>query len=159
MYFLNKQFCQLIETKTACSFDENYFVVKLLKNITVYQFFYAFKEIFRFHTNAMGMRLKVFSYTDELLNTTLLTEHSYLLIEFIGGHSALIDVTEDKRMTASLMVGTAVHEVKCDVKRVDIRVIAVVNERTTMLSLLYFKAHGYRFKLLHAFIEHVNPDT
>ena len=47
------------------------------------------------------------------------------------------------------MVWTAVHEVKCYVKRVYVGVIGVVDERASVMSLLYLKAHSHRLKAGH----------
>ena len=48
------------------------------------------------------------------------------------------------------MVGPPVHEVEGDVERVDVRVVRVVYQCTTVLSLFHLHSHGHRFQISHA---------
>ena len=93
MYFLNKEFSELIEAETTCSFNQDYLVMELFKHVTFDEVFNVFKEEFVFNRDKTRMRLQLFSYTNELLNATLLAELSYLFIKFFGSHSTLIDIT------------------------------------------------------------------
>ena len=87
---------------------------------------------------------------DKPLYTTLLAELRHLAIERLRGESALLDVAEDERAAASLMVGATAHEVEGYVERVDVGVVRVIDKRTAVLSLLDLEAHGYGLELLHA---------
>ena len=62
----------------------------------------------------------------------------------------MVYVAQDECALASLMVGAAVHEVESNVERVDVRVVRVVDERASVLSLFHLQAHSYRFQILHA---------
>ena len=56
-------------------------------------------------------------------------------------------------MATTAMVWTAVHEVEGDIKRIDITVVAVVNQRTSVLSYLHLQSHCHRFELCHALVD------
>ena len=62
-------------------------------------------------------------------------------------------------MTASLLVRPTIHKVEGYIQRVDIRIIGIVYQRTTSLSLLDFQAHRYRLQLLHPSFEHLWSNT
>ena len=51
------------------------------------------------------------------------------------------------------MVWTAVHEVEGDIERIDITVVAVVDQRTSVLSYLHLQSHCHRFELCHALVD------
>ena len=57
---------------------------------------------------------------DELADAALRAEVVHLTVEFGGLLAALVDVAQDERTAAALLVGTAVHEVKGYVERVDV---------------------------------------
>ena len=56
-------------------------------------------------------------------------------------------------MATAAMVWTAVHEVEGDIERVDITVVAVVDQRTSVLSYLHLQSHCHRFELCHALVD------
>ena len=57
------------------------------------------------------------------------------------------------------MVGAAVHKVERNVERVDVRVVAIVYERASVLSFLHLQAHGHRLKQRHALRERVGRQS
>ena len=63
--------------------------------------------------------------------------------------STLVDIAQYQRTMSSLMIRSAVHEVERNSQGVDIRVIRVVNQCTTVLSLLHLQSHGHRLQLRH----------
>ena len=105
------------------------------------------------------MSSKCSSNADKLLYTTLLHQYCHIGIELLFGLSTLVNVAQDECTLASFLVGTAVHKVECNVERVYIGIVRVVDERTTVLPLLHFKAHSDRFEHCHALRQHIGLDT
>ena len=47
------------------------------------------------------------------------------------------------------------HEIERNVERLQVGVVAIVDERTTIAAFLYLKAHGNRLKALHTLVESI----
>ena len=62
-------------------------------------------------------------------------------------------------MATTAMVWTAVHEVEGDIERIDITVVAVVNQRTSVLSYLHLQSHCHWFELCHALVDILSRKT
>ena len=82
------------------------------------------------NTTFVGANLR--SYADELLHTALLDQTRHLAIQFCIGQTALQNVAQHQCSLLPIVVGTAVHKVESDVKRVDIRVVRIVDERAAI---------------------------
>ena len=96
---------------------------------------------------------KPFTDTDELLNTTFLTQECHLIIKVLIRVATLQNITQNQCAPATLVVRTTVHEVKCNIQRIEVRVVGVVNERTSVLSFLHLQAHSYWLQLCHPLAE------
>ena len=97
--------------------------------------------------------------TDELHHATLASQIAYFLIKSLWRKTALIDVAQYQRMATATMVRTTVHEVEGDVERIDVAVVAVVDEGATMLSHLHFQSHRHRFQFCHALVDVLGRNT
>ena len=109
------------------------------------------EEVLLLHLYKVSMSHYLRSDADNLVHTALYGEIAYLGIEFFQGFTSLIDIAEDERASLSIVVRTTVHKVEGYVERIDVRVIRVVDKRTSVDSLLHLQAHCHRLKSLHAF--------
>ena len=108
------------------------------------------EEVLLLHLYEVSMSHYLRSDADNLVHTALYGEIAYLGIEFFQGFACLIDIAKNERAALSLMVRTTAHKVEGYVERIDIRVIRVVDKRTSVDSLLHLQAHCHRLKSLHA---------
>ena len=120
-----------------------------MEHVAADELLHGIEEILLRYLYAAGIGCQRRSYADELHNSALSCKVAYFLVKGLRLHAALEDVAQYECAPASLMVWTAVHEVKSYVKRVYVGVIGVVDERASVMSLLYLKAHGYRLKAGH----------
>ena len=102
------------------------------------------KEFLR-QLNLFRLRTKLRPDTDEFLYVALQSEIRNLFIQLSGSLSALVNIAQNESVSAPFMVGAAVHKVECDIQRVDIRVVRVVDQRASVLPFFHFQAHCYGF--------------
>jgi len=91
--------------------------------------------------------------TDKLHYATLSSQVAYLFVESIWSHAALVDVAQDESMATTTMVRTTVHEVESDVEGIDIAIVAIIDQGTTMLSHLHFQSHSHWFEHRHTLVD------
>ena len=104
------------------------------------------KEGFIGYLNLIGLSREFRTNTNELVDATFHSQLAYLGIEGLRGRTRLEDIAQHERLLGSL---STIHEVKGDIERIDIRIIRVIDEHATTLSLFYFQSHGHRLKLGH----------
>ena len=97
----------------------------------------------------MGARTDFFSHTDNLFYSSSFCHFCYPAVESAWWFATLEYITQYESAFLGLGVGTATHEVEGDVKRMDIRVICVIDECTTIHSVFYLQTHRNRFQSRH----------
>ena len=150
MHLLHQQFGNIVKTEAACSLYKDNLIAQSLEHVAVDKRRYVMEEVLLLHLYKVSMSHYLRSDADNLVHTTLYGEVAHLGIEFFQRFACLIDIAEDKRASLSLVVRTTVHKVEGYVERIDIRVIRVVDKRTSVDSLLHLQAHCHRLKSLHA---------
>lgn len=159
MHFFHQQFREPVETETPGPFQQNHLVAQGTEHIAPDKFLHASEKSFIGYRNLLTLSTDFRAYTNKLHHTALSCQVAHLLIKGSGLLAALENVAQDKCVPASLVVGATVHEVECDVERVDVGVVGVVDKRATMLPLFHLQAHGHLLYALHAPVEFVRRDT
>ena len=151
MHFLYKQLCDLVEAEATRALEQDDLVAQALEDLAMNKGADTLEEELLRDLYFVGILTDNLTDTDELHHAALAGQVADLVIEFSWLLPALEDVAEDERTTAAFMVGTAIHEVKRDVERVDIRVVRVVDQCTAVAAFLHLQTHGNRLQLLHTF--------
>ena len=160
MHLLYQQFGELIEAERACSFEQDNFVVQGFKHFAADEIGYVVKEELCFQTfKSLLLSYKSGANADKLLYTTLLYQCCHVGIKLLFGFATLINVAQDKCALAAVLVGTAVHKVECDVERINIGVVRIVDERAAVLPFFHFKAHCDRFERCHTLRQHIGQNA
>jgi len=159
MNFLHKQLRDLIETKAASALKQDDFIAQALEDLAMDKGFNALKEELLCYLYFVGIFTDHLSDANELHHTTLTRQVTDLVIEFRRLFSALEDVAKDECATTAFVVGPTVHEVERDIQRIDIGVIGVIDQCTSVAAFLHLQAHGDRLQLLHALSELLGRDT
>ena len=153
---LDKHLGQLVETKLTGTFYQDDLVVQGAEHLTTGKLSHAGIEIFFGYLDALGLSRNSLADTNELLDAPLFAEFRHFTIELFVGHSALLDVAQDEGLARTAECArSAAHEVECDVERMNVGVIGIVDERQTILSFLHLEAHGHWLELTHALGKHV----
>ena len=85
--------------------------MELAKGRTGDEVFNGGKEVFLGHLDGQGMGTEFAPNANELLDAALAAKRAHLAIERIGCEATLKDVAQNKRVSATLMVGAAIHKV------------------------------------------------
>ena len=137
------------------SLDEDEFVVEIGENLSLNQFLGGAEEV-AFHWEVVGTGTDFLAYSDDLLYASAACHESDATVERTRKLAALEDVADDECACLLLRVGTTLHEVECDVERMDVGIVAVVDKCATVASIFHFEAHGYGFEMLHALADVVD---
>ena len=145
----------MVEAKLSGTLQQYHLIVQLLESIAAHESLYRGVEALIGQMQAVGMVANVWANANELLHAALGTEARHLRVELVGSESRLQDVAQYQCASAVLVVRTSVHKVEGNVQRVDVRVVAVVDEGAAMLPLFHLKAHGHGFKGGHTLCQSV----
>ena len=151
---------EFVEMELTSSLDEDKFVVKIGKSLTLNQFLGGAEEV-AFHWEIVGAGTDFLAHTDDFLDASAACHEGDATVERTREFSALKDVADDEGASLLLRVGATLHEVECDVERMDVGVVAVVDERASVASILHFETHGNGFEVLHALADflHIEMET
>ena len=141
-------FRQNVETERPCPFDENHFVVQRIQHTATQQFIRGtIKTCLHAEQTLYGRQARTDSY--ELLHTAHSHQTGHAAIQILRRTASLLDITQNQRTFPPRTIGTTVHEVEGDIQRIIIRIVTVVNERTTRTAFFHLQAHGHRFEHGH----------
>ena len=149
MDFLLQQFADLLEAKAAGTLQQDDLVVQLAEVSALQEGGSGGEERFFADREQIGLGRDFVADANEFLDAPLGQQGVHLGIKVCGTVATLGYVAQDERAPAPLLVRATVHEVKSYVKRIDIGVIGVVDERTPPLALLHLQPHGHRFQVQH----------
>ena len=136
--------------ESSGSLDQHHLIPEVLHQIGSKQFFRCLEKVF-LHIKAKRSRTDFLPYTDNLMDTTALHQLRHLPIKQLGSLPGFEHIRQNQGTLSSFIFRTTRHEIKRNVQRSQIRVIAVIDKYTAVLSFLHFQAHGYRFQCRHAF--------
>ena len=153
MDLLLQQFGDSLKAEVSGSLDKDNLVAQLVEGGAGEEVLGGGEEEFLSYEEGLGLSRYFVADADKLVDAALHAEVVHLTIEFAGRFAALVDVAQDERAAAALLVGTATHEVEGYVERVDIAVIGIVNQCATALSPLHFQAHGDGVEVRHTFCQ------
>ena len=91
----------------------------------------------------MGTELAAYSY--ELVYVSILDEVGYVCVQVAGVDARLKNVGKYEYAACFVALGAAVHEVKGYVERVEVAVVGVVDEGTSVTASLDFETQGSRW--------------
>ena len=62
-------------------------------------------------------------------------------------------------MATTLVVGTAAHEIEGNIKGIDVGVVTIIDQGTTMLTFLHLQSHRHWLQERHALIDILGRET
>ena len=159
MNFLFQELREMVETEDTCPLQENHLIMQTAEQRTVHKLLDAWEESLVGYGNHISLRLDSRTDTYQAVDTPFLTEVADLPVEFRLIHTRLLDITQYQRTSTTLILWATIHKVESDIQRVDIRIIGVVDECASMLSLFDLQTHGDRFQLRHPHIQVIGCHT
>ena len=114
--FLHKPLGESVEIEVASALEKNHLVGEGLEHRTRHKLVGIIEESLFSDLYLAGLGRNLRTDADKPLHPPAQGQRRHLLVQFLGGHSALMDVAEDECTLPSLVVGPAVHEIEGDVE-------------------------------------------
>jgi len=153
MHLLHQQFGDLVETETTGTLQQNHLITQTAERSATDELVYRRETPFLANSDHIAMLANFRSDTDKFLHSTLYSQVANFTVKLCGIFPTLENIAQYQRAAASLMIWPTVHKVERDVKRIEIRIVGIIDERASMPSFLNLQSHGNRFQLHHPLVE------
>ena len=159
MNLLHKQFRDLVETEGSGTLQEDDLIGELMEHLAMDELLDALEEITLYSCEPLLLFVEDRADAYELRDSTRVDKFGHFGIKVFRGETTLLDVAqyECERLLCCLtgmsVRGAALHEIECNVERLQVGIITIVDECAAITTLFHLKTHSNGLQLLHALIE------
>ena len=144
-----QQISDSIEVESTRSLNQHHLITQSFEHIRCQQLFSCGEELLFFHLKTRCLLGYFFSHPDNAVYATAMHQVSHLTVKQARRLSAFKNIRENQSTLTSLVFRTTHHKVESYIERSIIRVITIVYQHTSVLTLFHLHTHGHRFQMSH----------